>query len=129
MSREWDRAARDRLASTRSLGSRCTARTELTAAIKAVSRAAEAEPLSVSRRAEAFGAATTTNRTAARTDSAPRNIRSAVFYQAGRTVASNKRHEDLRNARFERGKRWEPNRLGRRSTPRRAECEAAVAPG
>src|SRR2546430_16101274 len=85
MSREWDRAARDRLTSTLSLGRRWRVRTELTAAISAVSRAADAGLLSASGRAKAFGAATTTNRTTVRTDSAPRNIRSAVFYQAGRT--------------------------------------------
>src|SRR5438270_11201692 len=93
MSREWDRAARDRLTSTLSLGSRWRVRTELTAAIRAVSRVAEAGLLSASGRAKAFGAATTTNRTTVRTDSAPRNIRSAVFYQVCRTTARTKCHE------------------------------------
>src|SRR3954452_9499014 len=87
MSREWDRAARDRLTSTLSLGRRWRVRTELTAAIRAVSRVAEAARLMVSGRAEASGAAMTTNRTTAKTDSAPRRlIRSAVFYQTCRTM-------------------------------------------
>src|SRR4051794_39058424 len=86
MSREWDRAARDRLRSTLSLGRRWRVRTELTAAIRAVSRVTEAARLSVSGRAKACGAATTATRTTARTDSAPRRlIRSAVFYQVDRT--------------------------------------------
>src|SRR5947207_14544026 len=86
MTREWDRAARDRLTSTLSLGRRSRVRTELTAAIRAVSRVVEAARLSVSGRARARGAATTATRTTAKTDSVPRRlIRSAVFYQTCRT--------------------------------------------
>src|SRR5437588_6279903 len=104
MSREWDRAARDRLTSTLSLGSRWRVRTELTAAIRAVSRVVDAAALCVRGRAEASGAATATNRTTVRTDSAPRNIRSAVFYQAGRTETRPKCHENEQKVRFEREK-------------------------
>ena len=94
MSREWDRAARDRFASTCSCGSRCPVRTVLTAAMRAVFRVADAVPLAVSGRADTSGAATATKRTTAKTDSAPRQrIRSAVFYQADRTVTSSKCHE------------------------------------
>src|SRR5213595_2430398 len=95
MSREWDRAARDRFASACSCGSRCAMRTLLTAAIRAVFRVADAAVLSVSGPADTPGAATTTQRTTTKTDSAPRQrIRSAVFYQAGRTVTSSKCHEN-----------------------------------
>jgi len=69
-----------------------------------VSRAADAGLLSASGRAKAFGAATTTNRTTVRTDSAPRNIRSAVFYQADRTETRPNCHEIDQKARFKRGK-------------------------
>jgi hypothetical protein len=51
-----------------------------------VFRMADAAPLSVSGRAHASDAATATQRTTVKTDSAPRQrIRSAVFYQVGRT--------------------------------------------
>jgi hypothetical protein len=79
-------------------------RTELTAAIRAVSRVVDAAALCVTGRAEASGAATATTRTTVRTDSAPRNIRSAVFYQADRTETRPKCHEYEQKARFKRGK-------------------------
>src|SRR4051794_15013462 len=116
MSREWDRAARDRLTSTLSLGRRWRVRTELTAAIRAVSRVTEAARLSVSGRAKACGAATTATRTTARTDSAPRRlIRSAVFYQVDRMETRQRCHDHGRKVRFKRGKMVWAGPIRRRS--------------
>src|SRR5262249_2510790 len=64
------------------------------AAISAVFRVADARTRPVSGRADAFGATTATSRTTTRTDSAPRQrIRSAVFYQVGRTTSRAKCHD------------------------------------
>ena len=73
-------------------------RTVLTAAMGAVFRVADAVPFAVSGRADTSGAATATKGPLAKTDSAPRQrIRSAVFYQADRSVTSSKCHEKPMN--------------------------------
>src|SRR5439155_14790200 len=110
MSREWKRAARERRRSTRSLGSRCRVRTELTAATSALSRAVDATVFPVSRRAAASGIAPTKNRTSTQTDNAPRRIRSAVFYQARRMEARTKCHERGGDVRSVRGNRFAQRR-------------------
>src|SRR2546423_13929784 len=88
MSREWNRAARERRKSTRSLGSRWRARAELTATISALSRVVDAVRLSATELGSASGAATKAQRTTAHTDSAPRRIRSAIIYQINRTTSA-----------------------------------------
>src|SRR5881409_3027785 len=88
MSSEWERAASERRRSTRSFGSRWRARVALMATIRALSRVVDAARLSATELDSASGAAIKAQRTTAHTDSAPRRIRSAEFYQINRMATA-----------------------------------------